>query len=300
MLQGTLVGAFSGLVSAGVSKVVAGGSFFGQAAISSASGFWAGAVVGLAGGFTGGFTSTALNTWIDGGSFDEGLKRGLKDGAIAGLVAGVVSGIGSGLAASKRNNNFFSGKRKFEVPFDNNLASPGTEIEYSNSSAQDFVDSNPELKRLSENVDYLYADGSYPTNSRANYTSVDGQIRKLTSDGWEEVHGVTVPYRGKVSVYLSKSAFKSALQLYITMHHEYMHAFFVTGFYGFSANQQHAIINNWQRDQFQVWNNIWKNTGTPVFQLPNIKSHVNLYSLSRHYGTFGFKTISNFPQIQQQ
>src|SRR5690606_33455928 len=95
-----------------------------------------------------------------------------------------INGISSGIRASKLGLDFWSGEGTFDSPFNNSLTGLGDEIEYSNESAREFSNSHTELKRLSSNVDNLYADGSTP----ANYSSKDGQI--FNSIG-QRVNGAT-------------------------------------------------------------------------------------------------------------
>jgi hypothetical protein len=104
------------------------------------------------------------------------------------------------------------------------------------------------------------------------------------------INGVTT-YKGifnkTANVYLSKSAFISKPQLYMTMHHEYMHSYF------FSNNIRvidggHNIIRSWHAAQLLKWS-------PKLFQLSS-----NYFQFLNSFGTdlfskYGFKTINYVP-----
>ncbi|RNL68614.1 hypothetical protein ED312_23130 [Sinomicrobium pectinilyticum] len=302
ILGGALIGAAAGAIGAGVGSVVSGGGFFssqvaatlGQG-VGTSVGFGSGFVSGFAGGFAGGFVGAAGNAWMDGASFGAGLGAGLKGGLIGGAIGGVVNGTISGIRAGKMGLDFWSGEGTMEMPYDDSFAGIGKEVEYSNESAKEFSDSHTELKRLSENVDNLYADGTHPSG----YTSKNGYLFNSKN---KPVNGLTAVRKsgwlglgGKnVSVYLSKSAFRSSAQLYMTMHHEYMHAYFGLKVPSFSTKHAHRIIHQWHWDQAQKWgvhllNNHHYLLNGAYFSPSNFQSFFD-------YKFFGFKTINYIPK----
>ena len=95
-LAGTLLGAASAVVGAGVGKLAAGGSFFGNG-VASVSGFWNRA----AGGFTGGL--------VDTGSFSQALDiagNSVLTGARIRAGTSMVTGFA---AAKKSGKNIWTG-----------------------------------------------------------------------------------------------------------------------------------------------------------------------------------------------
>jgi len=274
------------MIGAGVGSVVAGGSFFGSS-VATTLGFGSGFMFGFAGGMVGG----AGTAWINGANFGYGLSAGLKSGIIGGISGGLINGIASGIRANKIGLNFWNGNGTAEMPFDNSFAGIGDKVEYSNESARSFSDSHSELKRLSSNVDDLYADGSVP--SHKPYSSSNGYLRN--PDG-RLINGVTVKAGNTITVYLSKSAFQSSAQLYMTMHHEYMHAyFFSSSGLNFSSATQHRIIDNWHYDQALQWRSLGP-FPYDVFNNPYFNfSKAFLPVMNNHYSNFGFKLINNMP-----
>lgn len=120
-------------------------------------------------------------------------------------------------------------------------------VNYSNQSAKDFSNSYTELKRLSANVDHLYADGSVP-NDGLIYNSKNERVLGVTDRirvGW---------FKKTNDVTLFARAFENRTKLYSTMHHEYMHAYFYAKGIPFSDITEHKIINKWTFDQSKAWN----------------------------------------------
>jgi hypothetical protein len=266
---------------------LAGGSFsagaLGKAAACSVgSGFMSGAVVGAAGGLVGGFTTGFGNALVDGKNIGDCFKNGIRDGALGAIIGGVVGGLVSGIQASREGTNFWTGEGRTE--FNESIASaiPGEEQTYSNENAKLFSDSNPELKRLSKNVNNLYADGTAPKG----YTSVNGQISGPNGKVYAVAESVGT-FKKSISTYLSKSAYVSKPQLYMTMHHEYMHAYFFANNFKMSNAKEHGIIHNWHYDQGAKWG-IPVNVRTTYFS----KSYYGLFDT---YSKFGFKVINYIP-----
>ncbi|WP_268225817.1 hypothetical protein [Sinomicrobium oceani] len=101
----------------------------------------------------------------------------------------------------------------------------------------------------------------------------------------------TFGLRKEAIVYLSKSAFSSRPQLYMTMHHGYMHAYFFKNGFNYSSKLQHKIINQWHYDQAVNW-------GGPLPKF-NINYH-NTFKAFRvpfpiHYSRYNFNIINNIP-----
>jgi RHS repeat-associated protein len=281
-LKGMIVGGLTGLVGAGVGNVVAGGTFFGSS-MATAVGFQAGFISGAAAGAAGAFTAGAVGTWLNGGNLGEGLSAGLNAVPMGIVTGGVMGGISGGINAKSQGLDFWSGNGTNVMKAnDFPLLDDGSEsVEYSNNSARRFSNSHSELNRLSSNVDNLYADGTIPKD----YSMKNGFI--ITPKG-EEAYGLTTRTGGwfnkTTNVYLSKAAFFTRAQLYVTMHHEYMHAYFYTIGNPFSKVAEHKIINQWTLDQSKAWN-------IGVNYDPKLSSGYPGF----HYSRYGFKIIQNLP-----
>ena len=125
-------------------------------------GFWAGAGLWCKSRGCQWIFSSAVSSWISGESFVQGIKSGVKGALIGGALGGAIGGISSGIRASNQGLDFWNGEGFIESPYDVSLSGVGQRATYSNEYARNFSDSHEELKRLSENVDNLYADGSHP------------------------------------------------------------------------------------------------------------------------------------------
>ncbi|MFH7002093.1 FG-GAP-like repeat-containing protein [Flavobacterium bizetiae] len=284
---GAAAGALTAMGAGGVSSALAGGSFSAgalgtTAAMTVGSGFASGAVVGASGGLIGGFATGIGNSLVDGQNLRDSFKIGIRDGITGAITGGILGGVAGGLQAMKEGTNFWSGEGTEDmIANDLTLLDDGNgPVNYSNQSAKDFSNSHTELKRLSANVDHLYADGSVPNG----YTYKDGLIYNSKN---ERVLGVTdrVGWFKKTNdVYLSARAFESRTQLYSTMHHEYMHAYFYAKGIPFSDITEHKIINKWTFDQSKAW---------------NVKVNYDRNLIRGHdvfkYSQYGFKIINYLP-----
>ena len=122
---------------------------------------------------------------------------------------------------------------------------------------------------------------SVPTHK--TYSSSNGYLRN--PDG-QLINGVTVKSGKTISVYFSKSAFRSSGQLYMTMHHEYMHAYF---YVNNLAVNHHEIINGWHKAQVQVWKS------TPNFSRDLFNNQYWNYSTNTAYKKYGLNLINYLP-----
>ena len=295
LFKGAFKAAFIGAVSAaigfGVANLAGGVGFFSSKLVTT--GFAQGFVVGATGGFAGGFVGGALGSWMNGGNLRDGISSGIKGGVIGGLTGGLVGGITAGVRARKMGLDFWSGNGTMEMPFDNSLAAMGGDrIEYSNKSAKAFSDSHSELKRLGTNASSLNADGSYPIGVKGKMYTSDGGILKrynLETGSSTRINGVTHFHGGKAHVYLSKSVFVNSKQLYMTMHHEYMHAYFGMNNIPLSSSGQHQVIHNWQHDQANIWRRM-----SPYSELL-LRSKTKFLTPGLNYEAFGFRTINYLP-----
>jgi RHS repeat-associated protein len=283
---GAAAGALTAMGAGGVSSALAGGSFSAgalgtAAACSVGSGFASGAVVGAAGGLVGGFTTGFGNSLVDGKGIGDCFKNGIRDGGIGAITGGIIGGVVSGIQASREGTNFWTGEGTTESTETIGLSSSGEKPIYSNEYARNFSDSNEELMRLSKNTNSLHSDGSFPKG----YSSNNGQISGPNGS----VHGVTTKtgvFKKSIDVYLSKSAFVSKPQLYMTMHHEYMHAYFFANNINV-IDGGHEIIHNWNYAQATKWG-ILVDIRTTYFS----KSYYGLFDT---YSRYGFKVINYIP-----
>ncbi len=225
--------------------------------------------------------------------FFDGFSDGIFGAIMGDYSGGAIGGITGGIKANKMGLNFWDGEGVIETPFDNSLVGIGKNLEYSNESLDDFINKNEELFKLSANVDEVHADGTGPKN----YKFKNGYL--VNSKG-SRVNGATSISRVRgssrmiIRTYLSKGVFKSSAQLYMTVHHEFMHANFWSFQLGFSSADQHAIINNWHYDQLKAWKLTRR---ASLFTNPY--STFSKYFKSKnpnHYTFFGFKTITTLPR----
>ena len=234
-----------------------------------------GAIIGASIGFVNGVAGSALNSVINGGSIKLGQL--LHDGLIGAVIGGAIQGIAGGIRASKDGGNFWSGEKitlrttkDVTVPTNSAQEEP---VEYSNKSAREFSDSHPVLKDLSKQVNELHADGTLPKTSKLK---ISGE-RVFDNEGYE-VYGVA---KSKVNifgivknkVYLTKLAFQSRTELYLTTAHEYMHIDLTLNSNFFSAAEQHSVIDGWESDQYRVWGQFNKAVSNDIqyLKLPNYK-----------------------------
>jgi RHS repeat-associated protein len=284
---GAAAGALTAMGAGGVSSALAGGSFSAgalgtAAAMSVGSGFVSGAVVGAAGGLVGGFTTGFGNALVDGKGLGDAFKYGIRDGAIGAITGGIVGGLAGGIKASREGTNFWTGEGTSEMnASDFSLLDDGKgSVEYSNESAHSFSNSHKELNRWSSNVDNLYADGTVPSG----YSMKNGFIVTPKS---VEAYGLTTRtgwFTKTTNVYLSEAAFSSRAQLYATMNHEYMHAYFYANGSPFSKVVEHKIINQMTHDQSRLWNVKVNYDPKSALGYPGF-----------HYSQYGFKIIKNLP-----
>ena len=282
LLQSVAISAISSVATTGIAQ-----GFGAIANFSTApAGFWNGAVIGASTGFVTGIFGSALNTVINGGCIKLGQL--LKDGLIGAAVGGLIGGISAGASAKKQGLDYRSGDgiSKMQV-VSPDIAVPSTErVKYTNADAKNFSDSEPELSKLSKNITELHADSTTPSSRYEMkegfiYDKIDKDLSYGITQTNSSVSGQTI------KVYLAEKAFISRPQLYMTMHHEYMHGYFISNNLGLNIDQQHNIIHNWHADQASRWGSV-----------PNIR---RVYYSSTYcgnvdtYSKFGFKIINHIP-----
>lgn len=272
-------GAIAGVLGAGAASGV-------TSIIGNGSGFIFGATVGASGGFAGGFTGGFGNALMGGSSFGSALGAGLGAGGIGALSGGLIGGVAGGINAANNNRDFWTGNgtNTYEETGALDGLDNSSKVEYSNESAKSFSDSHEELRRLSKNVDHLYADNSVPKDYEKN----GSYFNKVGGTG--HVYGITTHtgiFGQTTNVYLAPVSFSSPQQLYLVMHHEYMHAWFYSNGFQFTDKQEHSIIRGWERTQIQNW---------APYNLYLDPQHLYFgYKFSDDYLKYGFKTIFKLP-----
>lgn len=296
ILKGAVVGAVAATVGAGIANLAMGASFFSSTAIGAISGFWQGAFIGGASGLAGAFAGGATDAWLSGASFENGIKAGVS-AAPMGIISGtVLGGITGGIKALQERTNFWTGEGTMES--NGTISLPVDESSkpiYSNEYAKKFANMHKELRRLLNNVDNLYADGSIPKG----YTSANGYLINPNGDAINGVTTRTGVLTKKINVYLSKSAFISHPQLYMTMHHEFMHAYFYANNIHLNykidnkwIDSEHELIHQWQYDQIKAWNFApIRSNNAPTYFDPSKRFGIP----GSHYSIYGFKTINYLP-----
>lgn len=311
---GAGVGALAAFTGGGITSVLGGGSFMagalgGSAAAGIAPGFISGAISGFVTGTISGFSLSLANSMYEGNSFKNSLDSALKAAIVSGAISGVTAGLISGSMAVDQDLNFWTGEGSSAL-LDNGtyMYDANGAVEYNDVSAKQFSDSHPELSRLSKNADNLYTQRA-PDGYTYNKTT-----GAITDNENNRIMGVTVrratgvfKTKSEISVYLSKQAFVSSPQLYMTMHHEYMHAYFYAGGWNplnyYNSDEQHAIIGQWHHDQYNAWTkSSFMNPKTTNIIFGNGRAYNNAFSYlvpygvpKAHYATFGFKLINYLP-----
>ena len=221
ILLGALIGGVAAGVGAGVGNLVAGGAFFGNAALS-VTGFWAGAASGAAGGFAAGFVGSAATAWLNGASFGEGLWAGVKSGVIGGVIGGAVGGITGGIRANKMGLDFWHGNS-----LNNKTLSLIEMSGFNLDDAIDPTDANLIKARESwmpdapmENVKNFTVE-NVPNDVQSSMDKFNAAAR--TRALYSKIKGVKI-YTGRSSVYFNKNlAFTSPKKLFYAMAHEFQH-----------------------------------------------------------------------------
>ncbi len=248
--KGALVSAAS--YSAGFA---AGGAISRWLNAKNLTGFVNGFASGLIRGTTGGFVGGAGDALLDGCGIKGMLHAGFVSGGISAIIDGTVGGATEGLNAIQHNGNFWTGYGagyESVASVDPNIdIQIGTDMEYSNKYAHEFYKNNfgVDLKC----VNHLYADGTLPDGYVVNSK---GYVQNSRTKKF--VHGLCKRgprYNSRSDIYIFKSAFTSKEQLYLTMGHEFMHAYYnLQGRHSeYQKLQQHASIYKWQYKQARIW-----------------------------------------------
>ena len=203
------IGALSGAAGFGAGQLMAG-------AVGTI-GFAGGALTGAVSGFAGGFVGGAGNAWAGGASFTGGLRAGLTSGGYGALTRGLIGGVSGGLQAARYNGNFWSGKgATFEY------IDTGGAIEQGGKSLKDKYNDKFLNKFADIQLDRPDALNSLKASTPKGYTNNGDYFAR---SGNSKVFGVTRKSGifNKWDVHISKEAFRSAKQLYVTIGHEYIH-----------------------------------------------------------------------------
>lgn len=270
-------GAWKGAVVSAASSAAsayAGGAVSHWLTTKNLTGFVNGFASGVIRGATGGFVGGAGNALLDGSGIKGILHAGFISGGISAIVDGTIGGITEGFNAIQHGGNFWTGYGAgyecLALVNPNMDIQIGTDMEYSNQYAHDFYNRNFDVDLKC--VNHLYADGTLPDGY---VTNSKGYVMNVKNNHF--VHGYCKKgygYKSKSDVYIFKSAFSSKEQLYLTMGHEYMHAYYnLQGRYSeYQKKQQHASIYKWQFKQAQIWN---YNVETYSISMNNYKKYYN-------------------------
>jgi RHS repeat-associated protein len=283
--KGAVIGGVSTIMGGGIGNLVAGGSFFSSAAMGVV-GFQSGATMGAAAGGAGAFSGAAVGSWLNGGDLLDGINAGLSAAPIGIVTGGIIGGISGGMNAEKNGFDFWNGTGTSDSPTRSIPMSDGSgKLKYSDETAKNFSNSHSELRKNAANVDKLNANGTAPKGYKvvsnnlfriSDNVQVDG-ITQHGRTGWFNLQRTN-------TVYLGQSAFTCRAQLYTTLNHEYMHAYFYSNGISFIGENEHRIIYQWEYDQAKAWG--WQGTYDPKY-INGFPNH--------HYSNYGFKVIKNLP-----
>jgi hypothetical protein len=232
-------GKFGLSVGIGAVSGLAGG--YGASAVSG-YGAISGALSGTIGGAASGFTAGALNSWTNGSSFGNGLLTGFKSAGIGALTGGLIGGLVGGIQSITHEGNFWTGEGYTQYCTAANVS--GAEptsgpVEASSKSANDFSDTylpKPKgLQSLSYKADL--GDGVYGLTKYNGGMKIFGiKIGNFTSD-----------------VTLSKLAFASKEELYLTLGHEYVHVNLnYASYHYFNHDKQEYVAYHWELEQARL------------------------------------------------
>ena len=234
-------GAAVGAVSAGWASAVGGA----VASLTHLGGFIGGAISGIASGATGGAISGFFNTLMAGGSFYDATLSSLESAGIGALTGGIIGGISGGISSTRHGGNFWNGIGETFDYYDPSVYNGNLDpVDYSQETVQTFSEknfgNNPEWIKLK-------ADGSLP-----NGYSSDANGVVYNSEG-NKVYGTcTRSGLREYTTFVFKSACSSKQQLYLTLGHEYYHAYLWR--LGIPGDSHHPIISDWQYRQALEWN----------------------------------------------
>lgn len=296
---GAGVGALAAFTGGGVTSVLGGGSFMAGALGSSTaagigSGFISGSITGFVTGTVSGFGLSLANSMYEGNDFKNSLDFALKNALVSGAISAVTSGLISGIMATEQGLNFWTGKGviSHSVSLNNDPFIGDGEVAYSNEAAMNFAKKNTDTSQYLKHVKNLYADGTAPEG----YLTDGWNIYK--SDGSSIIGATESLGFGKSNVYLSNDAFRTKVQLFMTMKHEFMHAKLnALGVLSTSVNDiQHKIIDTWEYDQVNKFINLGASpsdfSNSLKYLIINRPSTIfNFYN----YSNYGFKIINYLP-----
>ena len=169
---------------------------------------------------------------------------------VGGLIGGVSSGIQGGISAKQNGGNFWTGKgATFDFVNSSNAIEgnqKGTEVEFSTKSANQFKD---KYFNKVKGVDKLVAENKLdPRLILKKYTIYGDKV----FHGSNEIGRVTI-YNGigkGSDVFLFKEAFKSEINLFMTMGHEFVH---VATFGSKLYTNHEKTAYDWNIQQLTKW-----------------------------------------------
>ena len=169
---------------------------------------------------------------------------------VGGLIGGVSSGIQGGISAKQNGGNFWTGEgATFDFVISSNAIEgnqKGTEVEFSTKSANQFKD---KYFNNVKGVDKLIAENKLDPRLVQKGYKIDGY---KIYHGIDEVGGTTI-YNGigkGADVFLFKDAFKSEINLFMTMGHKFVHA----ATFGSKLSTNHeATAYEWNLKQLEEW-----------------------------------------------
>ena len=260
MLGGAAIGGLAGL---------AGGATSSALAFISSSGFWGGALAGGASSAASCFVSGTGFSLLNGDTFPQALRNGLISSGIGFAAGGMIGGLTSGVSSVIHRGNFWTGKGMvFDYVESPDVIGVQDGIEYSQKNVETFSQ-----KHFGDRPDWisLRADGSLPDD----YYRSNGHVYNPNN---EPVYGSCqkTGFRS-YTTYIFESACSSKQQLYLTLGHEYYHAYLWQ--IGIPKSNHHSIISEWQLRQVLEWN--YKiETNLSFFNINNNPLYLNYMGLN--------------------
>ena len=194
------IGGLSGAVSFGVGSLVKESLGIATTLTQAMSN---GSAIGAASGAAGGFFSGSVNSWINGAGLFEGLAYGIVGGGL-GAAIGSVTGQMTGKAQFKKAYSEF-----MRLSAGDSGGADGTLVP-SDQTLQDFSDTYFRNVKYRNRARLKYDNAFFENHSEPSVRSALALTDQTLIDN-------------KYTVRFATSAFRSKLELFITMGHEYVH-----------------------------------------------------------------------------
>ena len=215
-----------------------------------------GAITGAAGGAAGGFVGGAGNAWMNGANFADGLNAGLNAAGMGALSGGLLGGLAKGIDVASHGGNFWNGEGATYNLYAKDLRFSGEKhkimSEYNNKNLRIFS-----RRYFGRSMETGLRGGSVYKGLFAEKPDGYNVLGDAwTQDGKGAVLGTTTYHTDGSVVNISKAAFASYENLYLTLGHEYIHVQInMNPMYSSDAfrGSQEKVAYAWTEQQASAW-----------------------------------------------